>query len=148
MPTATPSPCVHSRVSFVSTRTTRAGSFEMIWREIEIDARRAATVTARARRRANETREWRLTLISAAARTDEESAFDGGSALRLGARLCVIGEIRTRGDDGSIELLARVVRAMDGLNDGGRRTSRLARRRGEPTWRARARNRALTTEER
>ena len=65
MPTATPSPCVHSRVSFVSTRTTRAGSFEMIWREIEIDARRASTVTARARRRANETREWRLTLISA-----------------------------------------------------------------------------------
>ena len=63
-----------------------------------------------------------------AVRTDEESAFDGGSALRLGARLCVIGEIRTRGDDGSIELLARVVRAMDGLDDGAYATALEARR--------------------
>jgi len=63
-----------------------------------------------------------------AVRTDEESAFDGGSALRLGARLYVIGEIRTRGDDGSIELLARVVRAMDGLDDGAYATALEARR--------------------
>lgn len=80
-------------------------------------SRRAARVEVDGASASTSDRDSELEVDFSAVRTDEESAFDGGSALRIGARLCVIGEVRARGDDGSIELLARVVRAMDGLDE-------------------------------
>lgn len=99
-----------------------------VLRDDTAQSRRAARVeddgaSASTRDRASE-----VEVDFSAVRTDEDSAFDGGSALRIGARLCVIGEVRARGDDGSIELLARVVRAMDGLDEKAYTTALDARR--------------------
>jgi len=51
-----------------------------------------------------------------AIRSDADSAFDDGQVYRLGALVCVVGDARVRPGDGKCVMLARVARAVDGLD--------------------------------
>lgn len=71
-----------------------------------------------ARERANDAGEDEVTIEVdlSAIRSDADSAFDDAQVYRRGALVIIIGDARLRPADGKCVMLARVARAVDGLD--------------------------------